>query len=58
MKIRYIGTDDQSDSHECTAFGHTFRRGEWVDLKDPPAKLLTNPTFEVEEKGRAKQAAA
>lgn len=48
MKIRYIGTKDPTDAAEVTAFGITFPLGEWVDVKDPPAKLLGNPTFEVQ----------
>jgi hypothetical protein len=49
VKVRYIGSGDPSDNTECEVFGLSFTKGEWVDLAEVPAKLLTNGTFEVSE---------
>lgn len=47
MKVRFIGTEDPTDDTECTAFGLSFTKGEWVEIGDAAQQLLTNPTFEV-----------
>lgn len=46
-KVTYIGTADETDSFDCTVFGLSFVKGEAVELADVPAKLRTNPTFDV-----------
>lgn len=51
MKVRFIGAGS-GENAECTVFGMTFVRDEWVTLPedvDPivPRKLAHNPTFEV-----------
>jgi hypothetical protein len=48
MRVRFIGNEAETAS-ECTVYGLTFPRNEWVDLDEVPTKLLANPTFEVEE---------
>jgi hypothetical protein len=46
VRVRFRGGPDGSS---CTVFGLTFQAGEWVELDDPPRKLLANPAFEVGE---------
>lgn len=49
MRLRFIGSGDPTDNDVCVAFGLTFPVNQWVEVNDPPAKLLGNPTFEASE---------
>ena len=45
MRLRFRGDGDHERT-ECVVFGLTFPHGAWVDVTDPPRKLLANPMFE------------
>jgi len=49
MKVRFIGSDDQTEDTICSVFGQTFPLGEWVETSN--AKLAGNPAFEVDADG-------
>ena len=44
MLIRFRG---DGDHQVCAVFDQSFPVGEWVDVTDPPRKLLSNPMFDV-----------
>lgn len=53
MQVRFIGTEDPTDSDVCEVFGLTFPKGEYVPVSsDIGARLAKNPTFEVKPAGR------
>ena len=43
MLVRFRGDGDHT---VCSVYGLSFPAGEWVDLSEPPRKLLSNPMFE------------
>jgi len=49
MRVRFIG-DGDPDNAVCDVFDQSFPVGEWVE-GDFPAKLLSNPLFEVDGSG-------